>query len=131
MEKIHKPKELMYPEESYRIRACIYEVNGKLGSGFLEAVYQEALGIELEKAEIPFEAKKSLQIMYDGKALKQYYIADFVCYGKIIIEIKAASKIVNENKAQILNYLAATGLKLGFLVNFGSNPKAEIIRIVH
>jgi GxxExxY protein len=130
MDEIHKPKEVWYQEESYCIRGCIYEVNKKLGSGFLEAVYQEAMRIELEKAKIPFEEKKVIQIMYDGKALKQFYIADFICYGKIIIEIKAVNKIANEHKAQIFNYLAATGLKLGFLINFGSHPKAEIVRIV-
>ncbi|MDR1932621.1 MAG: GxxExxY protein [Spirochaetales bacterium] len=118
-------------EESYRIRACIYEVNRKLGSGFLEAVYQEAMEIELQKAEIPYEVQKKLSILYDGKPLKQFYLADFVCYEKIIIEIKAVTKLTNEYNAQVLNYLAATGLKLGFLVNFCAYPKAEIIRIVH
>jgi GxxExxY protein len=94
-------------------------------------VYQEALGIELEKANIPFESQKTISILYDGKPLKQYYIADYVCFEKIIVEIKTVTKISNEHKAQVLNYLAATGLKLGLLVNFYAFPKAEIIRIIH
>jgi GxxExxY protein len=125
-----KPGELLYKDECYRIQSCIFEVNRKLGSGFLEAVYQEALGIEFRKVKIPFESQKDLFILYDGKPLKQYYIADFICFEKILIEIKAVTKIVNEHRAQVLNYLAATGLKLGLLVNFHAFPKAEIIRII-
>ena len=122
--------EIIYKEESYRINTCIYEVNRKLGSGFLEAVYQEALEIELRKGAIPFEAQSSIQIMYDGFPLKHSYIADFVCFNKIIVEIKAVSQLANEHKAQVLNYLAATGFQLGLLVNFCAHPKAEIIRLV-
>jgi GxxExxY protein len=121
---------LLYRDESYIIRSCVFEVNRKLGSGFLEAVYQEALEIELSKANVPFEAKKCIPVLYDGKPLKQNYVADIVCYGKIIIEIKAVRKIAEEHKAQLMNYLAASGLKLGFLVNFCSYPKAEIVRII-
>ncbi|MDR3276562.1 MAG: GxxExxY protein, partial [Treponema sp.] len=106
-------------------------VNRKLGSGFLEAVYQEALEIEFEKVKIPFTAQKKIPILYDGKPLKQFYVADFLCFGKIIVEIKAVKQLGMEHKAQILNYLTATGLKVGFLVNFNAYPKAEIIRIVH
>jgi GxxExxY protein len=125
-----KTTEILYKDESYRICSCIFEVNRKLGSGFLESVYQEALEIELKKAKIPFEARKTVRILYDGKPLKQFYIADIICYDKIVIELKAVTKIINEHKAQTLNYLAATGLKLGLIVNFNSFPKAEIIRIV-
>ncbi|MDR1445336.1 MAG: GxxExxY protein [Treponema sp.] len=125
-----KPREILYKDECFRIQSCVFQVNKKLGSGFLEAVYQEALEIELEKAKIPYEAQKKVPIHYDGRLLKQYYQADFVCFGKIIVEIKAVTRIGNEHKAQILNYLAATGLKLGLVVNFCSYPKAEIIRIV-
>jgi GxxExxY protein len=125
-----KIKEILYKDESYRICSCVFEVNRKLGSGFLESVYQEALEIELEKAKIPFEAQKPIRILYDGKPLKQFYIADIVCYEKIVIELKTVVKIINEHKAQVLNYLAATGLRLGLIVNFHSFPKAEIVRIV-
>jgi GxxExxY protein len=123
-------RDLYFKDESYKICSCIFEVNRKLGSGFLEAVYQEALEIEFKKASIPYTTQKKIPILYDGKPLKQFYIADFVCYDKIIIEIKAVTKISNEHKAQLLNYLSATGFKLGLLVNFGAFPKTEIIRIV-
>jgi GxxExxY protein len=126
----NKTKELLYKDECFRIQFCVFEVNRKLGSGFLEAVYQEALEIELEKAKIPYDAQKMLPIRYDGRLLKQYYQADFVCFEKIIVEIKAISRIGNEHKAQVFNYLAVTGLRLGLLVNFCSYPKAEIIRII-
>ncbi|MDR0706729.1 MAG: GxxExxY protein [Treponema sp.] len=122
---------LLYKDECYRIQACIFEVNRKLGSGFLEAVYQEALEIELEKADIPFEAQKALPVYYDGKALKQTYRADFVCFGNIIVEIKAVAKLAETHKAQVVNYLAATGFRLGLLVNFAAHPKAEILRVIH
>ena len=123
--------DLLYKEECYLIQGCIFEVYRKLGSGFLEAVYKEALEIELEKAKTPFESQKILPIMYDGIPLKQYYQADFVCFGKIIVELKAVRKIANEHKAQVLNYLVATGLKLGLLVNFHAFPKTEKIRIAN
>ncbi|MDR1286021.1 MAG: GxxExxY protein [Treponema sp.] len=130
MQEVTKGKKLRYETESFRIRGCIYEVNRKLGIGFLEAVYQEALEIELKKAGILYEREKPLPIIYDGTPLKQVYRADFVCFGKIIVEIKAVHKLTNEHKAQVFNYLAATGMTLGFLVNFCVYPKAEIIRII-
>jgi GxxExxY protein len=122
--------DLLYKNESYLIQGCIFEVYKKLGTGFLEAVYQEALEIELRKVKIPFEPQKILPILYDGTPLKQYYQADFVCFEKIIVELKTVNKITNDHKAQVLNYLAATGLKLGLLVNFHAFPKVEITRIV-
>ena len=108
-------KKILFKEECYQINSCIYAVNKKLGCGFLEAVYQEALEIE---------------ILYDGIPLTKRYIADIVCYDKIIIEIKAVLKTNDYHKAQLINYLAATGYKVGLLVNFSSSPKAEIIRLV-
>ena len=127
----HEQKErLLFKEECFKIYGCIYEVNKKLGSGFLEAVYQEALEIELKRNNIPFIPQQELEILYDGIPLKSRYVADIVCYDKIIIEIKAVSKLSNQHKAQIMNYLAASGIRLGLLVNFNSFPKAEIIRMV-
>jgi GxxExxY protein len=125
----HKGK-ILYKDESYRINHCVFEVYRKLGGGFLEVVYQEAMEIELKKQNIPFEPQKEIQIVYNDQILQHTYRADLVCFEKIIVEIKAVSKIVNEHKAQLLNYLAATKLKLGLLVNFWASPKAEIIRIV-
>ncbi|MCL2042609.1 MAG: GxxExxY protein [Treponema sp.] len=123
-------KNLLFKDECYDIYGCIYIVNKKLGAGFLEAVYQEALEIELKRKNIPFVSQQELEILYDGVPLTTKYIADIICYNKIIIEIKAVSKVNEHHKAQLLNYLAATGFKLGLLVNFKSYPKAEIIRMV-
>ena len=127
----HKQGEkLLFRDECYKIYGCIYMVNKKLGSGFLEAVYQEALEIELKRENIPFISQQELKILYDGIPLKTKYLADIVCYDRILIEIKAISKINNQHKAQLMNYLKSTGFRLGLLVNFNSFPKAEIIRMV-
>ena len=127
----HKQEDnLLFKDECYKIYGCIYTVNKKLGSGFLEAVYQEALEVELKRENIPYDSQKEVEILYDGIPLSQKYKADLICYDKIILEIKAVTKINNQHKAQLLNYLAATGYKLGLLVNFNSFPKAEIIRMV-
>ena len=101
-----------------------------MGCGFLENVYQECLEIEFEEQGIPFESYKEVKLTYRNKQLKQPYKPDFVCYDKIIIEIKAVSNLVDEHEAQILNYLNATGFKLGILVNFGHYPKLEHKRFV-
>jgi len=110
---------IIFQEESYNIiRACI-SVHKELGCGFLEAVYQETLAIEFRNYGIPFNKETSLDIYFRNIKLNKKYIADFICYDKIILELKAISKITNENEAQLLNYLKATGLKLGILINFG------------
>ena len=110
---------IIYPNESYNIiRACI-SVHKELGCGFLEAVYQEALAIEFEKNRIPFDREIGMEIYFRNIKLNKRYIADFVCYNKIIIELKAICTITTEHEAQVLNYLKATGLKLGLLINFG------------
>jgi len=126
----HEKSDILYKDECYEIYGCIYAVNRKLGTGFLEAVYQEALEIELRRKNIPFVSQQELEILYDGIPLMNKYIADIVCYEKIIIELKAVSKISNQHKAQLMNYMAVTGYKLGLLVNFNSFPKSEIIRMV-
>ena len=96
-------------------------VHRELGCGFLEAVYQEALAIELKNAGIPFKREVPLQINYKGVTLTKEYVADFVCYDKIIIELKAVSHISDIHKSQVKNYLKATGYRLGILANFGSS----------
>jgi len=101
-----------------------------MGSGFLEAVYQECLAIEFRRREIPFEAQKNLSLEYKGESLLQVYRVDFVCYGSIVVELKAVKELAPEHKAQVFNYLKATGLRLGLLVNFGHHPRAQIARIV-
>ena len=112
----------LYQDETYAIRGCLKAVVYELGSGFLEKVYQEALELEFKEAGIPYEREVNLSISYKGKTLQQEYIADFVCYGKIIIELKAISQLNEVHEAQVFNYLKATGLDLALLVNFGESP---------
>ncbi len=109
---------LLYPEESYKITGALFEVHKALGPGLLEKAYQEALEKELTFQDIPFEREKNFTIMYKGEALEQKYVADFVCYDKIVVELKAVDSILPVHKAQVINYLAITGYKLGLLVNF-------------
>ena len=110
---------MVYSDESYKIVGALFEVHRQLGCGFLEKVYQEALEKEFELRNIPFEREKPFRIKYKGEELRQEYIADFVCYGSIIVELKAVDTLTPIHQAQVLNYLKATGLKLGILVNFG------------
>ena len=116
---------LIDAEESYAITGAAFQVYKTLGSGFLEAVYQEALEIEFQKRNIPFEKEKELKITYLGHKLKQTYRADFVCYDKIIVELKAVSKLDDSHRSQVYNYLKATGYKLGLLFNFGAYDGLE------
>ena len=121
---------IVYSQESYKIVGAAFQVYNTLRHGFLEAVYQEALEIEFQRQEIPYEREKELKIRYDGVELKQTYRADFVCYGKIIVELKAVGALDNTHRSQVYNYLRATGYKLGLLYNFGSSDKLEKERIV-
>ncbi len=121
---------LLYKDECYHIQGAIFEVYREMGCGFLEAVYQECLEREFAARQIPFVAQKELTLVYKHQPLKQIYKPDFVCYEKIIVELKAVTANAPEHKAQLFNYLKASGLKLGLLVNFGHYPKVEIDRIV-
>src|ERR1044071_4198077 len=121
--------ELIYAEESYAIMGACFEVYNDKGCGFLEPVYQECLAIEFEYQRIPAIAKPALTLSYRGRLLTQTYNADFVCFEKIIVELKAVSALTDEHRAQLLNYLHATGFELGLLVNFGHYPKLEYERI--
>ena len=112
--------DLIYKDEVYRIIGAALNVAHELGCGFLEAVYQEALEIELAQNGIPFESQKKINISYKGKVLSKEYIADFVCFNNIIVEIKAIKRITEIEEAQIINYLKATKLPLGLIINFGS-----------
>ena len=112
---------LLYEEETGKILKACMNVFNELGNGFLEAVYQEALAIEFEEMHIPFERETKIDIFYKGKKLDKEYYADFICYDKIIVELKAISKLVNANKAQVINYLYGTKLSVGLLVNFGES----------
>jgi GxxExxY protein len=107
-------------ERTYRIIGAAMEVHKELGSGFLEAVYQEALERELTARGIPFQAQPEFRITYKGETLKKTYQPDFVCFEKIIVEIKALSNLSGVEEAQGINYLKASGLTVGLLINFGS-----------
>lgn len=105
------------------------EVHKTLGAGYLEAVYQEALALELEAAGVSFEREKGIDISYKGRILQKKYIADFLCFDEVIVETKALSALLPEHHAQVLNYLKATGKKVGLLVNFGA-PSLQWKRLV-
>jgi GxxExxY protein len=122
--------DLKFADESYRIRGAVFEVYREMGCGYLEAVYQECLEREFVSQGIPFAAQRELLLQYKGETLVQTYRPDFICYDRIIVELKAVKELANEHRAQVHNYLKATGLELGLLVNFGHFPKAEIERIV-
>lgn len=121
---------ILYKEKSYKIVGAAFKVYNNLGYGFLESVYQEALEIEFQRQCIPYEREKLLKIQYDGVELKQTYKADFVCYGMIIVELKAVSALDDAHRAQVYNYLHATGYKLGLLLNFGNQDELENQRII-
>jgi len=121
---------LLFEDESYAIRGAVFEVYREIGCGFLEAVYQECLETELAERNIPFEAQKELPLTYKGKPLTQIYKADLVCYGQIVLELKATKTITAEHRAQTINYLKAANIRLGLLINFGSHPKATIERLI-
>src|SRR5262249_2441047 len=117
-------------EESYAIMGACFEVYKEKGCGFVEPVYQECLELEFSLQGILFQPQPRLALTYKGRPLKQQYTPDFICSGKIIVEIKAVSQLVDEHRAQVHNYLKATGYRLSLLVNFGYHPKLEFERIV-
>ena len=115
---------------TYNILGACFQVYKTMGCGFLESVYQECLEIEFSHRDIPCTVQPKLNLSYRDHALKQQYIPDFIVYDEIILEIKALSNLAAEHQAQLLNYLNATGLKTGFLVNFGHHPKVQYKRMV-
>ncbi|MGA0601849.1 GxxExxY protein [Caulobacter sp. KR2-114] len=126
----HEPHErVLFREEVFRIQGAVFEVNRVMGGGFLEAVYQECLAIEFAARAIPFKAKPGLAIVYKGVTLAQAYVPDFLCFDGIIVELKVARDLAPEHRAQVINYLKATGLRLGLLVNFPPGSKARIERL--
>ena len=123
--------ELILKDEVYLVVGCAIEVHKELGFGFLEAVYQEAMEFELTQRRIPFDAQLPLAISYKGQRLKKEYLADLICYGQIIVELKALERLSGREEAQLLNYLKATGYRVGLLINFGNSPKLEWKRFVY
>ena len=116
---------ILFKDEVYAIQGSIFDVYREMGCGFLEPVYQECLEKELKVRGIPFESQKELRLRYKGEALDLIYNPELICYGTIIVELKAEKDIEDIHRAQIFNYLKATGLRLGLLVNFGHYLKAE------
>ena len=111
-----------YDQELYAIIGAAMEVQNEMGEGFLELVYHDALNVELGLRSIPFETEKPIAITYKGQPLDRSYKADLVCYGNIVVELKSVEVLKAEHTAQLLNYLKATGMPMGVLINFGEKP---------
>jgi len=122
--------EIIYKDESYAIMGACFEVYKEKGCGFVEPVFQECLEIEFGIQAIPFDARREVVLTYKGRELKQRYIPDFICHDKIIVELKAVDQLNDKHRAQVHNYLKASGYALGLLINFGSHPRVEYERIV-
>jgi len=122
--------ELLYKDESYKIMGAVFEVYKEMGCGFLEAVYQECVEFELADQNIPFVPQVELNLKYKNHSLKSKYIPDAICYEKIVLELKTVKQINDQHRAQVHNYLKATGYRLGIILNFGHHPKVEYERIL-
>ena len=123
--------ELLFKDEVYSLIGAAMEVYNELGAGFLEPVYQEAFEIELVTRNIPIVLQKELKIRYKEHLLKKTYVADLVAYGKIVIEIKALERLSSREESQLINYLKATDMRLGLLINFGAKNSLEWKRMVY
>lgn len=121
---------LMLESETFKIFGACFEVYKEVGCGFRESVYQECLRMEFAEQGVPFSEQKQLELRYKDQALQQIYKPDFICFDQVIVELKAVTQLADERRAQLINYLRATGLKVGLLVNFGHHPKLEDERIV-
>ena len=122
--------EILFKEESYNLMGAMFEVYKEMGCGFLEPVYQECAELELVDQRIPFRAQMQLTLNYKQHKLKTRYVPDFICYEKIVLELKAVKAIADEHRAQVHNYLKASGYRLGIIANFGHYPKLQYERIV-
>jgi len=114
-------KELLYKEEAFQLVGCCMEIHRELGQGHDEVIYKDAFVVELGRAGIPFSREKKYEVTYKGVILPHFYYADFVVWDKILFEAKAVEKLTEAHVKQVLNYLAAAKLRLGLLVNFGSD----------
>jgi GxxExxY protein len=123
--------ELILKDEVFRVIGAAIEVHKEIGNGFLEAVYQEALEIELGQRSIPFKRQAPLKICYKGRQLEKEYIADFICFDSLVVELKALSRLTGTEDAQVMNYLKVTGCKAGLVINFGSIGRLEWKKIVY
>jgi GxxExxY protein len=122
--------EILLKDEVYAIVGAAIEVHKEMGSGFLEAIYQEGMELELSDRGIPYTPQELLQVRYKGRLLKKYYLADFICFGSVLVEIKAIEKISGREESQMLNYLKATGLRAGIILNFGKDGLLDWKRMI-
>lgn len=122
--------ELLFKDEVYAIVGAAIEVHREMKNGFLEAIYQEALQIELSDRNIPHVALSPINVYYKGQALKKFYVADFVCYGRILVEIKVMDHLTTREEAQLLNYMNATRMRVGLLINFGDAGRLDWQRFI-
>jgi len=118
-------------DETYQVLGACFEVYNEMGRGFLESVYQECLEVELASYGIPFEAQQPIELVFKGQELHRTFTPDLLCFGKVIVELKAVRRLAAEHRAQLINYLKAGRLEVGLLVNFGSYPQLEYERIVN
>jgi len=121
--------ELLHKEESYKIIGACFEVHNQRGFGFTEPIYQECLALEFALQNIPFVGQAEIRLSYKGNPLSQFFKPDFICYDRIIVEIKAVSSLTDAHRSQALNYLNATQFELAILVNFGEFPKLKYERL--
>ena len=121
--------ELLFKDEVFAIQGAAFEVSREMGIGFLEGVYQECLEKEFTHRAIPYIRHPVLELSYKGAPLAQTYCPDFVCFEKVVIELKVARAINDAHRAQVFNYLRATNLTLGLIINYGAPPKAQVERI--
>ena len=123
--------DIILKDESFKIIGACMEVYNEMGSGFLEAVYQECLEYELTDLKVPYVSQQRLELRFKTRTLQSAYIPDFICFGQVIVEIKGTADLTDKFRAQMINYLKATGVKLGLLVNFGQQGKLQYERIVY
>jgi len=128
--KKNEKNKIVLKEESYQFQGAIFEVYKTMGPGFLESVYKECLKKEFEARNIPYSSEVDLNLKYKYNVLNLKFRADLICYNSILIELTAVNQILDIHRAQVLNYLKATDLKLALLANFNSHPRVEIERIV-
>jgi GxxExxY protein len=123
--------ELLFKDEVYRIIGAAIEVYNVLGAGFLESVYQEAMEVELARRDIPFSPQVPVRVRYKDVTLNKGFFADLICFGAVIVELKAISATTKADEAQLLNYLRATDIRVGLLINFGDPGQLDWTRLVH